>query len=207
MYKQGVRSVFCTSHNGYEEDDTDKYNAQFHLLNMMAKATLPEMTLHTSCELLCAGDYIDEILYGLEIGVFLPLGNSKFVLTEMYPDVTPEEAKMIVVLMIEKGWKPIIAHIERYPKLFESEETIPNLIKLGAKVQVNIRNLCEGNYPTQIRARWLLGNNLIYCIGSDSHNMTTRPPMYKEGIEYIYKTCSEEYADGICYKNAETILE
>ena len=71
------------------------------------------------CELLCAGEYIDDILYGLEIGVFLPLGNSKCVLTELYPDVTPEEATAVVEELVAVGWKPILAHTERYPALFK----------------------------------------------------------------------------------------
>ena len=57
---------------------------------MCAKMRFPDLKLHTGCELLCAGDYIDDILYGLEIGVFLPLGDSKCILTELYPDVTPD---------------------------------------------------------------------------------------------------------------------
>lgn len=95
-YEQGVRDIFCTSHNVYSEEEITKYKSQFMMLQMMAKSRYPELRLHMGCELLCAGEYIDDILYGLEIGVFLPLGNSKYVLTELYQDTTPEEATVIV---------------------------------------------------------------------------------------------------------------
>ena len=80
-YEQGVRDIFCTSHNVYSEDEIAKYKSQFMMLQMMARARFTDLNLHMGCELLCAGEYIDDILYGLEIGVFLPLGNSKSVLT------------------------------------------------------------------------------------------------------------------------------
>ena len=82
-YEQGVRDVFCTSHNVYSEDEITRYKSQFMMLQMMAKSRFKDLKLHMGCELLCAGEYIEDILYGLEIGVFLPLGNSKYVLTEL----------------------------------------------------------------------------------------------------------------------------
>lgn len=93
------------------------------MLQMMAKSRFTDLKLHMGCELLCAGEYIEDILYGLEIGVFLPLGNSKYVLTELYQDATPEEATKIVWALLSAGWKPILAHTERYPALFEKCRT------------------------------------------------------------------------------------
>ena len=135
-YEQGVREVYCTSHNVYDKEELDRYKSQFMMLQLMAKSRFPDLKLHTGCELLCAGEYIDDILYGLEIGVFFPLGNSKYVLTELYSDVTPDEAKTVVSSMVGGGWKPILAHTERYPALFDGD-TISKLIELGAKIQFN----------------------------------------------------------------------
>ena len=113
-YEQGVRDVFCTSHNVYSEEEITRYKSQFMMLQMMAKSRFTDLKLYMGCELLCAGEYIEDILYGLEIGVFLPLGNSKYVLTELYQDATPEEATKIVRALLAAGWKPILAHTERY---------------------------------------------------------------------------------------------
>ncbi len=129
-YEQGVRDVFCTSHNVYSEDEITRYKSQFMMLQMMAKSRFTDLKLHMGCELLCAGEYIEDILYGLEIGVFLPLGNSKYVLTELYQDATPEEATKIVRALLAAGWKPILAHTERYPALFE-EDVLRKLISLA----------------------------------------------------------------------------
>ena len=108
-YNQGVRNIFCTSDNVYDEEELKRYKSQFMTLQMCVKTKFPDLALHTGCELLCADNYIDEILWGLEKGIFLPLGNSKCVLTELYPDATPNEAETIVINMKNAGWQPILA--------------------------------------------------------------------------------------------------
>ena len=84
-YKQGVRNIFCTSHNVYEKESIDRYKSIFYMLQKMSASLHQDLNLFMGCELLCAGEYMEDILYGLEIGVFLPLGDSEFVLTELYP--------------------------------------------------------------------------------------------------------------------------
>lgn len=205
-YEQGVRDIFCTSHNVYSEEEITRYKSQFMMLQMMAKSRFQDLKLHMGCELLCAGEYIDDILYGLEIGVFLPLGNSKCVLTELYPDVTPEEATAVVETLVAAGWKPILAHMERYPALFEVG-TLQELIDLGAKIQVNLYSLVEENKDeTKQRARHLIDNRLAHFVGSDAHRINYRSPKYESGVRYIEEHCGKEYLEAVCYKNAERLI-
>lgn len=202
-YEQGVREIYCTSHNVYDKEEVDRYKAQFMMLQLMAKSRFPDLMLHTGCELLCAGEYIDDILYGLEIGVFLPLGNSKCVLTELYPDVTPDEAKQVVTSMVDARWKPILAHVERYPALFD-DDTISELIKLGAKIQFNLYSLEEETDDNlKKRARYLVENKYAHFIGSDAHRINYRTPKYEVGVQYLIDHCDEEYVEKLCFKNAE----
>lgn len=205
-YEQGVRDIFCTSHNVYSEEEITKYKSQFMMLQMMARARFANLNLHMGCELLCAGEYIDDILYGLEIGVFLPLGNSKCVLTELYPDVTPKEAKIIVEAMVAANWKPILAHTERYPALFDGT-TLQELIDIGAKIQVNLYSLVEENKDeVRERARYLVDNRLADFVGSDAHRINYRSPKYESGVRYIEERCSKEYLEDVCYKHADNLI-
>ena len=205
-YEQGVRDIFCTSHNVYSEEEITRYKSQFMMLQMMAKSHFPDLTLHMGCELLCAGEYIDDVLYGLEIGVFLPLGNSKCVLTELYPDVTPEEAKVVVETLVATGWKPILAHTERYPALFV-ETVLQELITSGAKLQINLYSLVEENKDEiKERARYLVDNRLAHFVGSDAHRINYRSPKYESGVRYIEEHCGKEYLEEVCYKNADSFI-
>lgn len=205
-YEQGVRDIFCTSHNVYSEEEITKYKSQFMMLQMMARARFADLNLHMGCELLCAGEYIDDILYGLEIGVFLPLGNSKSVLTELYPDVTPKEAKAVVKAMVAAGWKPILAHAERYPALFDGT-TLRELVDIGAKIQINLYSLVEEtNDDIRERARHLADNCLAHFVGSDAHRINYRSPKYESGVCYIEEHCGNEYLEEVCYKNADSFI-
>ena len=205
-YKQGVKKVYCTSHNVYDKEKIQRYKSQFMMLQLMAKSKFPDLELCTGCELLCAGEYIDDILYDLEIGVFLPLGNSKCVLTELYPDVTPDEAKLVVSSMANAGWKPILAHVERYSALFYGD-TIAELIELGAKIQFNLCSLDEdSDEDLRQRARYLVESQLAHFVGSDAHNSKYRVPKYDYGVQYLTQHCNEEYMKKLCYKNAEEYI-
>ena len=204
-YEQGVRNIFCTSHNVYTEEQIERYKANFMTLQMFAKTKFSDLNLHMGCELLCAGEYMDDVLYGLEIGVFLPLANSNFVLTELYPDASPEEAQKVVISMTEAGYIPILAHVERYPALF-NENTIENLVKLGAKIQVNLNSLVETQDQEQKhRARLLIEKRQAHFIGSDAHRSDYRAPKYECGIEYLKEHCDKEYFNQLCYQNAEKL--
>lgn len=205
-YEQGAREIFCTSHSDYMADDINRYQSQLAALRMCAITKYPDLTLHTGCELLSAEEYIDDILKGLENGVYLPLGSSKYVLTELYTDATPNEAKVIVTSLLTAGWKPVLAHVERYPKLFEGR-TIHDLAAMGAKIQINLYSLAEEK-KTDIkeRAQYLVLNRYAGFVGSDAHQTQHRPPKYQAGIQFIYENCDAEYANAICYKNAEDLL-
>lgn len=204
-YEQGVRDIFCTSHNVYSEEEITRYKSQFMMLQMMAKSRFPELKLHMGCEILCAGEYIDEILYGLEIGVFLTLGNSRYVLIELYQDTTPKEATVVVNALLAAGWKPILAHTERYPALFDGE-ALKELINLGAMIQVNLYSLEEENSrDVKERARYLVDNHLVHVVGSDAHRINYRSPKYESGVCYIEENCGKEYLEAVCYRNADDI--
>ena len=205
-YKQGVRDIFCTSHNAYDSDEIKYYHKQLTILRRTAKSKFPDLELHAGCELLCSSNYIDDILHGLESGIYLPLGNSKYVLTELYTDTTPTEAKQIVWALIDSGWKPILAHAERYSNLFDGI-TIHELINIGAKIQINLYSLDEER-KTDIkeRARYLVLNQHAHFVGSDAHRFNHRPPNIHSGIDFLYENCDKIFAEQICYKNAEHFL-
>ena len=205
-YEQGVRDIFCTSHNVYSEEEIAKYKSNFMMLQMIARSRFSDLNLYTGCELLCAGEYIDDILYGLEIGAFLPLGNSKCVLTELYPDATPKEAMVVVEAMLAAGWKPILAHAERYPALFDGT-TLQDFIDRGVKIQVNLYSLVEeNNDDIKERARHLVENRLSHFVGSDAHRINYRSPKYESGVRYIEERCGKEYLEDLCYKNADSFI-
>jgi len=203
--KQGVTDVFCTSHNGYSVEDGEAYQQAFNLLKETAKEADIQINLHKGCEVLCAAEYIDEIIYGLDEGIFLTLGNTKYVLTELYMDTKPSEAFQIVKALQEHGYKPIIAHMERNFNI--TGFMVGMLINCGALIQVNAFSFVdEEDESFKQRARELLNSKYIHFIGSDGHRTNHRPPKLDNGIQYILDNTDKDYALSILNGNAKRLL-
>ena len=198
---QGVTDVFCTSHNGYSKEDGEQYRASFAQLEKAAKDEKINIRLHNGCEVRCAAEYMDEIIYGLDNGIFSTLGNSKCVLTELYPDAKPSEALTIIKALTEHGYKPIIAHMERNYNI--TSLMVRLLIQSGALIQVNAYSFAnDTDMDIRERARELLRNKYVHFIGSDAHRIDYRAPHIAEGVQYIIDNVDEEYAAKILCGNA-----
>lgn len=203
---QGVTDVFCTSHNGYSNEDGEQYRDSFARLEKAVKEKNINIRLHKGCEIRCAAEYMDDIIYGLNNGVFSTLGNSKYVLTELYPDAKPSEALTIIKVLTEHGYKPIIAHMERNYNI--TSLMVRLLIQSGALIQVNAYSFAdEADDGIRERAQELLRNKYVHFIGSDAHRMDCRPPRIASGVQYILENSDAEYATQIVNGNLSLLLE
>lgn len=201
---QGVSDVFCTSHNGYCEEDGIDYMNAFEKLKREVESINIGIRLHKGCEVLCAGEYINDIVYGLDIGAFSTLGNTKYVLTELYPDAKPSEALFIIDTLKKSGYKPIIAHMERNYNI--TGIMVGTLVQSGALIQINLNSLVETDTETRERARQLLARQYVHFVGSDSHRIDHRPPELALGAKYILENTDTEYARSILSGNAEKLI-
>ena len=202
--EQGVTDVFCTSHNGYCQEDGERYLAAFLRLQDAVNQAKINVQIHKGCEILCAGEYIDDIIYGLDIEAFSTLGNSKYVLAELYSDTKPSEALAIIKKFTDNGYKPIIAHMERNYNI--TNLMVRLLIQSGALIQVNVFSFVdEADDEIRERARELLRNKYVHFIGSDAHCIDHRPPKISGGIQYILDNVDEEYAAKILRENAKQL--
>jgi protein-tyrosine phosphatase len=148
---------------------------------------------------------MDDIIYGLDEGIFPTLGNSKYVLTELYPDAKPSEALQIIKALTEHGYRPIIAHMERNFNI--TGPIVRVLIQNGALIQVNaISFQDETDEQYHKRAKELLANQYVHFIGSDAHKINHRHPKIDIGIQYILENVEQQYAMDILYRNAKKHL-
>jgi len=202
---QGVTDVFCTSHNGYSLEDGEAYQKAFDLLKKTAEEADISIKLHKGCEVLCAAEYIDDIIYGLDEGIFPTLGETKYILTEFYMDTKPSEAIRIIKALKDHGYLPIIAHMERNFNI--TGPMVGILIHCGALVQVNANSFVdEEDESCKQRARELLNSQYIHFIGSDGHRVNHRPPKMDNGIQYLLDNADHTYAKKILYENARNLL-
>lgn len=99
------------------------------------------------------------------------------------------------------GVKPVIAHVDRYYKLFG--KSVYRLSELDLYFQFNCDSLQSLKCRSFIRS--LMSSGRICTIGTDMHNITSRPC----DIEKAYKKAARklsQYADDLFYANAYRIL-
>lgn len=95
-----------------------------------------------------------------------------YVLFELSFTNEPPRIKETVFNMITEGYKPILAHVERYPFYINQWDKIEDYINRGVKLQLNINSL-SGQYGPQVKkmAEQLIEKDYIDVIGSDCHHM------------------------------------
>jgi protein-tyrosine phosphatase len=100
----------------------------------------------------------------------LSFGN-KNVLIEMSYAVESPNLKDAIFILQTKGFRPILAHPERYPYLFHNLNYYEDLIDCGCDLQINLLSLV-GYYGKPIKnvAEKLIDRGLISWLGSDLHH-------------------------------------
>ena len=102
---------------------------------------------------------------------------------------------------------PILAHVERYPKIQDDPNIIYDCINEGALIQINAssvvgKNGVEAKKTTKI----LLDNDMVHFIATDAHSSTKRRPLIKETYDYIKKSYGEDISQKLFLENQEYIL-
>lgn len=98
------------------------------------------------------------------------------------------------------GYKPILAHIERYYK-FTAKQFI-ELYNTGVILQVNIRQI---NYLSQ-DIKYLFKQRYIGLVATDSHNLTRRSYDVGEYLDYLKNFVGDEYFNILTEENPSKIL-
>ena len=94
------------------------------------------------------------------------------ILFELSYTANPFGLEQVVYELLNHGYKPILAHPERYTHYSHSLEKYHNLKDLGLLFQINLNSLAKfyGKNP-KIAADYLVENGLVDFVGSDIHSM------------------------------------
>jgi protein-tyrosine phosphatase len=98
-------------------------------------------------------------------------GDKKYMLWEMSFVNPPDNMNQAVFDMQMTGYKPVLAHVERYNFWHKDYSKYEELVSRGILLQMNINSL-TGHYSeaTKKAAHWLIDRNMISFVGSDCHH-------------------------------------
>jgi tyrosine-protein phosphatase YwqE len=94
-----------------------------------------------------------------------------YVLIEMSYAIESPNLREVIFELQTRGYRPILAHPERYPYLFTRFQQYEEIADAGAELQINLLSL-QGYYgkPIQKAAEKLIGAGLVNWVGTDMHH-------------------------------------
>ncbi len=202
---QGVSSVVLTPHFYPHRRDLESFlerrqRAVEALLDLDGMVSLPGEVGSAALAKYSDGERELKIFLGAEVALSpalehlasferLVIGRNRHVLIEMpFGEMWDGDTfQLLEGLMFAHRLRPIIAHIERYPATSFGRDTAPiqRLVDMGCLIQLNVSSLAE--FRPRGVAKRLLAGDWIDLLGSDAHNLETRPPRFDLLLKYARK--------------------
>ena len=137
----------------------------------------------------------------------LTLAGSSYILTE-YSYVS--EYSFIIRMteeVLQNGYRPVIAHAERYPAIMCDLGRVSELRRMGAMIQVNADSVLgyEGKNQKAF-CKKMLRKDLVDIVASDAHGIKYRKCNLDECYDYIMKKYGGDTAIRLTSLNPDRIL-
>ena len=200
----GVETIILTPHfrkEMFEPDMEDIWNAYDELLY---ETRYKNIRLYLGCEFHANMEMVET----LDNDLRPTLADSRYVLTEFAHNSTRAFMKERADALLMSGYRPIIAHIERYRATRKDFDLIEDLIEMGFEVQVNADAIIgRDGLGAQRFCKKLMQEDMLHYVGSDTHNLRGRAPHLGECCEYLKKHMGRLYTSRIMRDNPSKIVE
>ena len=151
--------------------------------------------------------YYSGLIAQLEAGNVLTMNGTRYVLVEFEPEAQYSTITFAVRELCDNGYKPIIAHFERYRWLYQRKERLAELHRHGARLQLNFDRLVDkGNFIHPNGWRKLLKDGYVDFLGSDTHGMAFRPLHVDKAMDWLQLDVRTEIAERIMEKNISRLI-
>ncbi|MEG0180691.1 MAG: CpsB/CapC family capsule biosynthesis tyrosine phosphatase [Peptostreptococcaceae bacterium] len=203
---EGIKTIVNTSH--YHPDFKYKKGQELSEVLNDFNNTLKKQGINVDIILGNELYFTDDLIGNLQDLDFNTLNNSRYLLIEFSPNNFPKNLVDVVYEIKLRKYIPILAHVERYPKIQENPNLIYDCINEGALIQINAASVIgkNGNEAEKV-SEILLANNMVHFIATDAHSSTKRRPLLKETYNYITKKYSEDVSKKLFIENQKCILE
>ncbi len=181
---QGIDRVVATPHFYAEKESPAQFcerrsKAYQKLTNAIGTSSLPPISLGA------------EVLYFEGISdcndlELLKIDGTRVVLVEMpFENWSPRMINEVASIFDKRNLIPLVAHIDRYIKMFNKRSIVNAFEELPVLIQANSQFFT--NRKTARFAHSMLKKGKIHLLGSDCHNTTTRNPDLKSAYDCINK--------------------
>jgi protein-tyrosine phosphatase len=204
LLKVGVTKVACTSH---VRPDKEWMNTKEGVAERHAK--LDEILDGIPLERVQGAEhYIDDRVFGdLDklADIAVPYGSSRWLLVEV-----PYLGERLLELLHgvrRKGFRVLLAHVERFPYLCDHDDKLQRLVDAGHRIQVNIGSLAGAyNRAQQKGAERLLKLGVVSVLAGDCHRDVDVKDNIEKGLPIARKLIGEAGVKKLFVENPARIL-
>jgi len=135
------------------------------------------------------------------------IGKTNYLLVEFSDfGVSPQMIEMMKEFL-DNGLRPIVTHPERNRILQQKPKMIVEMAEIGCVIQVTASSFTGfwGTGPKKT-AQWLLKNDALHVLATDSHDPVRRKPVLSAGRAAVTELAGEEIAELLVNKNPGAIV-
>lgn len=166
-YEQGVRTVIATPHFRFRmfETPVEKVREQFRRVEKAASEICPDLHVYLGCEFHANM----EMLPMLREQKVMTMAGSRYVLTEFSHNSEESYIRERLGALLSGGYKPIMAHIERYEATRNSLDFVEELADMGVYMQINADSITgRAKKDTESQTTIENANNIEETASSDT---------------------------------------
>lgn len=198
-YSDGIRAICFTPHfKTYEfnsDSDIESYQndirESFSIAESYVRDEHPDMRLYLGNEIM----YHNEILDSLKAKYCTSLNGSSYALVEFQPSISAFELESAVLRILRTGYRPVIAHIERYNALIKKPELVKELRDMGALTQVNARAILRFKLGKIAKfIKMVLKSKQVDVVASDAHDNSIFTQQLSKSMLFVSKHYGDAYA-------------
>lgn len=205
-YQEGIRAIIATPHYGKWNPDYNKAYAlgRFRELYAEVKKVHPDMKLFFGNEIF----YGAEVIEDLRSGRAMTLGGTDYVLVEFSTEAEYSTIAEGLREFVSAGYRPVLAHVERYSSLHGDLKGVRELIENGTYIQVNARSYL--GKITSRRTLWcrrLLDERMVHFIASDCHDAAARKPVMKSAVDEMLRIAWDDIVTDVVHTNIMKLVK
>ncbi len=196
QWDEGIDTVIATPHyvlmhNRYSYHGLEE---TFAGLQAECRKILPGMKLYLGNEVL----YDNGIMERLRRKRIHTLAGTRCLLLEFNVRAEEEMIRSAVRECTNIGYKPVLAHVERYYSMKGKPAFVEELINRGALLQCNTQAVTSSLLDGEGRwARKMIQDGYVSFLATDAHDLKNRSPQYKKAFEWVRRKCDPEIAERI----------
>ena len=204
-FKDGTTDIVLTPHyrGKFRRNTPQQLRQCFERLKAEAKNLLPDVNLYLGNEAAMDREIGEKVAEGR----VLSMNDGRCVLLEF--DYSCSRIQVIdgIMSVFGCGYRPIIAHAERYDIFVTNKKLADEVLELGALIQLNADSIMG---KCGLRTKWccrrMLKRGTVHFIASDGHDTQDRRPLLGECFQHVSKHYGEGYAWALFRDNAQALL-